>query len=133
MEDGGKLGVHFLLFGSVKFGGSLALGNAHGRWSSEKKSRLGSKLVCIVDQDVSQSFRLFRHYLLLVSVRLFVENSKCVTNGRISLEKERDWDFWYSPCNDRSSKLDDVIGGQDATRKHCVDATDNHVPRRHRH
>jgi hypothetical protein len=110
-KDGGKLGVHFLLIGAVKFGGSLALGDARGRWSLEKKSGLGDKLVSVVNQDVLQSSRLFGHYLLVVGVRLFVENSEWVTNDRISLEKESDWDFWDSPRNGWSSKLDDVVGG----------------------
>jgi hypothetical protein len=57
-----------------------------------------------------QSSRLFGHYLLVVGVRLFVKNSECVTNNGIFSEKERDWDFWDSPCNNRSSKLDDVVG-----------------------
>jgi hypothetical protein len=43
---------------------------------------------------VSQSSWLFGHYLLVIGVRLFVKNSKCVTKDRISLEKEQDWDFW---------------------------------------
>ncbi len=48
-EDGGKLRVHFLLIGSVEFGGISALGNTHGRRSSEKKSGLGGELVSVVD------------------------------------------------------------------------------------
>jgi hypothetical protein len=72
---------------------------------------------------VSQSSRLFGHYLLFIGIRLFVKNSECITNDGISLEKERDWDFWDSPCNDRSSELINVIGGGDATRKHHVDTT----------
>jgi hypothetical protein len=130
-EDGGKLEVHFLLIGSVKFGGSLALGNAPRRRSLEKKSGLGNKLVSVVNRDILQSSLLFGHYLLVVGIRLFVKTSKCVTNDRISLEKEWDWDFWDSPHNNRSSELDDVIGGQDATRKRHVDATDVPDPRRH--
>ena len=82
-----------------------------GRRSLEKKSGLGDKLVCVVNRDVLQSSRLFGHYLLIVSIRLFVKNSKCITNDRISLEKEGDWDFWDSHCNDWSSELDDVVGG----------------------
>jgi hypothetical protein len=105
-EDGSKLMVHFLTIDSVKFSESLAFGNARGRQSTDKKSGISNKLVSIVNQDVLQSLRLFGHYLLVVGVRLFVENSECVTNNRISTEKVRD-----SPCNDRSSKLDDVIGG----------------------
>ncbi len=132
-EDGSKLGLHFLLIGSVKFGGSLALGNVHGRRSLEKKSGLGDKLVSVVVHDVLQSSRLFGHYLLVVGVRLFVENSKCVTNDGISLEKEWDWDFWNSPSNNLSSELDNVIGGQDATRKRHVNMTDDCIPRRCRH
>jgi hypothetical protein len=110
-EDNGMLGVHFLTINSIKFSGSLAYGNAHGRRSTNKKSGLGNKLVNVVDRDVLLSSRLFGHYLLVVGVR---QNSECVTNNGISREKERD-----SPCNDRSSKLDDVVGGQDAARKHC--------------
>ncbi len=128
VEDSGKLGVHFLLIGSVKFGRSMALGKACRHRSLEKKSRLGDKLISIFDQDVLQSSRLFKHYLLVVGVRLFVENGECVTNDGFSLEKERD--FWDSSCNDRSSELDDVIGGRDAMRKRCVDAIDDCVPRR---
>ncbi len=54
-EDSGKLGVHFLVINSIKFGGSLAYDNARGHRSMNKKSGLGDKLVNIVDQDVSQS------------------------------------------------------------------------------
>jgi hypothetical protein len=61
---------------------------------------------------VSRSLRLFGHYLLVVGVRLLVKDNERVTNNRISTEKK-----WVSPCNDRSSKLDDVVGGQDAARK----------------
>ncbi len=127
-EDGGKLGVHFLSIGSVEFGRSTALREARGCRSLEKKSGLSNKLVSIIDRDVLQSSRLLGHYLLVVSIRLFVKNGKCVTNDRISSEKERD--FWESPCNNRSSELDDVVGGQDATRNRCVNAADNCVPRR---
>jgi hypothetical protein len=112
MEDGGKLRVHFLTIDFIKFGRSSAFGNARGHWSTDKKSGLGDKLVSVVNRDMSQSLRLFGHYLLVVGIRLFVENSECVTNDRISKEKERD-----SPCNDQSSKLDDVVGGQDVARK----------------
>jgi hypothetical protein len=109
MEDGGKLGVHFLSISSVNFGRSFALGDARGCRSLEKKSGLGDKLVSIVKQDMSQSSQLFGHYLLIVGIRLFVENSECIMNNGISLEKERG--FWDSPCNDRSSEIVDVIGG----------------------
>ncbi len=111
-EDGGKLGVYFLLIGSVKFGGSSARGDAPGRWSLEKKSRLGNELDSIINQDMLQSSRLFGHYLLVVGVRLFVKNSECITNNGISLEKEWDWDFWDSPRNDWRSELKNVVGGQ---------------------
>jgi hypothetical protein len=131
-ENGSKLGVHFLLIGSVKFSRSLALGNACGCQSLVKKSRLSNKLVSIIDQDVLQSPRIFGPYLLVVGARLFAKNGKCITNDRISSEKEQDWDFWDSPCNDRSSELDDVVGGRDATRKHHDKVTDNCVPSRHR-
>ncbi len=110
-EDGGKLGVHFLSIGSVKFGRSLVLGNVRGCLSSEKKSGLGNKFVSIVNRVMLQSSWLFGHYLLVLGLRLFVKNSKCITNDRISLEKEGDWDFWDSHCNDWSSELDDVVGG----------------------
>jgi hypothetical protein len=79
-----------------------------------------------------QSSRLFEHYLLIIGIRLFVENRECVTNNGISSEKESDWDFWDSPCNDRSSKLNNVVGGQDATMKRRVDVTDDCIPRRRR-
>jgi hypothetical protein len=46
-EDGRKLGVHFLLISSVKFGGSLALGEARGCRSLEKKSGLGNELLML--------------------------------------------------------------------------------------
>ncbi len=49
VENGSKLGVHFLSIGSVKFGGSLVLGNVRGRRSLEKKSRLGNKIVSVID------------------------------------------------------------------------------------
>jgi hypothetical protein len=132
-EDGGKLGVHFLLISSVKFGRSLAYGDMRRCRSSEKKSRLSSKLVSVFDQDVLEGSWLFGHYLLVVGIRLFVKNSKCITNNRIFLEKEWDFlDFWDSPCNNQSSELNNVIVGQDATRKRHVDATDDCIPRRHR-
>jgi hypothetical protein len=104
-EDSGKLGVHFLTIDSIELGGSLAYGNAHGHWSTNKNSRLSNNLVNIVNQDVSQSLWLFGHYLLVVGVRL-LKNSECITNSGISREKEQD-----SPCKDRSSKLEDVVGG----------------------
>jgi hypothetical protein len=112
-EDSSKLRVHFLTIDFVKFGGSLEYRNSRGSWSTDEKSRLGNKLVSAVNQDVLQSSWLFGHYLLVVGVRLF-ENRECITNNRISREKERD-----SPCNNRISKLDDVVGGRDAARKHC--------------
>jgi hypothetical protein len=49
VEDGSKLGVHFLSIGLVKFGGSLVHGDARGRRSLGKKSRLGDKLISIFD------------------------------------------------------------------------------------
>ncbi len=110
-EDRGKLRIHFLTINFVKFGGSSAYGNARGRRSMNKKSGLGNKLINIVNRDMPQSSRLFRHYLLVVGIRLF-KNSKCVTNDGISREKERD-----SPYNDRSNKLDNVVRGRDAARK----------------
>jgi hypothetical protein len=76
MEDGGKLGVHFLSIGSIELGRSLALGDAGGCWSLEKKSGLGNELFSVVTQDVLQSSWLFGHYLLVVGIRLFVKNSK---------------------------------------------------------
>ncbi len=129
-EDGGKLGVHFLLMGSVKFGGHSALSNTHRCQSLEKKSGLNNELVGVVNWDVLQSSQLFGHYLLVVSIRLFAKNSECITNDGVSLEKEREWDFWDSSCNDQSSELEDVVGGQDATRKCHVDVTDDRIPRR---
>jgi hypothetical protein len=48
-KDGGKLGVHFLLIGSVKFGGSSVLGDARRHRSLEKKSGLGNKLISIIN------------------------------------------------------------------------------------
>jgi hypothetical protein len=48
-EVGGKLGVHFLLIGSIKFGGRLALGNMRGCQSLEKKSSLGNELVSLIN------------------------------------------------------------------------------------
>ncbi len=84
-EDGGKLGVHFLLIGSVEFGGSSVLGNARGRWSLEKKSGLGNMLVSLINLDMLQSSQLFGHYLLIVGVRLFVKNGECLTKR---------WDFF---------------------------------------
>jgi hypothetical protein len=102
-----------LTINSAKFGGSLVYSNARGRQSTNKKSGLGDKLVNVVDQEVPRSLRLFRHYLLVVDVRLF-KNSKCITNNRILREKE-----WDSPCNDQSNKLNDVVRGQDAARKCC--------------
>jgi hypothetical protein len=48
-EDSSKLGVHFLTINSIEFGGSLAYGNEHGSRSMDKKSRIGNKLVSIVD------------------------------------------------------------------------------------
>jgi hypothetical protein len=110
-EDSGKLGIHFFTINSVEFGRSLAYSNTRGHQSRNKKSGLGNKLVNIVNQDVSQSLRLFWHYLLVIGIRLF-ENSECITNNGISREKELD-----SPCNNQSSKLDDVVGGQDGVRK----------------
>jgi hypothetical protein len=83
----------------------------------------------VVNQDMLQSSRLIEHYLLVLGIRLFIENNECVTNNGISLEKKWDWDFWDSPRNDWSSELDNVVGGQDATRKYCVDATNDCVPR----
>jgi hypothetical protein len=74
-EDSGKLGIHFLMINSINFGGSLAYSNARGHRSTNKKSGLGNKLVNIVNQDVSQSSRLFWHYLLVVGIRL-LENSE---------------------------------------------------------
>ncbi len=99
----------------------MAHGNAHGCRSLEKKSGLGDKLVSVFNQDVSESSRLFGHYLLVVGIRLFTQ---FVMNDEISLEKEWDfWDFWDSPHNDRSNELNNVIAGRDATRKRHVDAT----------
>ncbi len=49
VEDSSKLGVHFLTINFIKFGGSLAYGNARGSWSMDKKSGLGDKLVSVID------------------------------------------------------------------------------------
>ncbi len=70
---------------------------------------------------MSESSRLFGHYLLVVGARLFAQ---FVTNDEISLEKEWDfWDFWGYSHNNRSSELDNVVVGRVETRKRCVDAT----------
>jgi hypothetical protein len=44
-----------LLIGFVKFGGSLALGDARGHQSSKKKSGLDDKLVSVFDQDMCRA------------------------------------------------------------------------------
>ncbi len=80
-EDSGKLGVHFLTINSIKFVGSLAYGNTHRSWSTNKKSGLGKELVSVVDQDVSRSLQLFGHYLFIVGVRLLTASASQMTGS----------------------------------------------------
>jgi hypothetical protein len=85
VEDGRKLGVHFLSIRSIKFGGRSVLSNVRGRRALEKKSRLGNKLVNVFNQDVLQSSQHFRHYLLFISIRLFVKKTASASRTTGSL------------------------------------------------